>query len=248
MKMIKKLPFAFILAFLFIACDNGNDSSQNDNTPSESINQIMPLGASRVEGARPEFESYRYELWKDLIDGGWEFDFIGTQNDIASYPDYQGQSFDEDHEGRGGWTSGQIRSGIAQWVGQVGVPDIVLFSSPGGNDALQGLPYEDIVDNVNDIIDFFQQENPNVIIIIEQLAPARSDEMTDQLTNYFDRLQQDVVTIAEQQSNNSSQVVIVDMFTGFTDSLLADDVHYNEAGAAFIAEQYYSVLIDILEE
>ena len=33
----------------------------------------------------------------------------------------------------------------------------------------------------------------------------------------------------------------------FNDSLLADDVHYNEAGAEFIANKYYNVLINILE-
>lgn len=31
-------------------------------------NKIMPLGASRVQGLTPWFESYRYALWKDLID------------------------------------------------------------------------------------------------------------------------------------------------------------------------------------
>ena len=37
------------------------------------------------------------------------------------------------------------------------------------------------------------------------------------------------------------------MFTGFTDSLFADYVHYNEAGADFIADRYYTVLENILE-
>ena len=67
----------------------------------------MPLGASRVQGNRPEYESFRYELWKDLIDNDWTFDFIGTQTDEATYPIYNNLSFDLDHEGRGGWTSRQ---------------------------------------------------------------------------------------------------------------------------------------------
>lgn len=46
----------------------------------------------------------------------------------------------------------------------------------------------------------------------------------------------------------SSQVMAIDMFTGFTDDFLADDVHYNEAGAEFIATRYYQVLESILEE
>jgi len=32
------------------------------------------------------------------------------------------------------------------------------------------------------------------------------------------------------------------MFTNFSDQLLADDVHYNNLGASFIAQKYYDVL------
>jgi lysophospholipase L1-like esterase len=207
----------------------------------------MPLGASRVDGARPVYESYRYELWKDLLDGGWDFDYVGTRNDEGDYPPYANQDFDSDHEGRGGWTSAQIRSGLNQWLNQAGAPDIVLFSSPGGNDALQNLSYAEALNNINAIIDLLQDANPNVTIIIEQMAPGRSDFMTPQLTDYFNQLQSDVVAIASQQTTSNSQVLVVDMFSGFSDALLADDVHYNQAGAEFIAERYYQVLQSVLE-
>ncbi|HAA17415.1 MAG TPA: hypothetical protein DCP28_01060, partial [Cytophagales bacterium] len=45
---------------------------------STSINKIMPLGASRTAGRRPDHDSYRYWLWQDLVANGWTFDFIGT--------------------------------------------------------------------------------------------------------------------------------------------------------------------------
>ena len=176
------------------------------------------------------------------------FDFVGTQNDLASYPDYNGQRFDADHEGRGGWTSGQILSEINDWLDQIDTPDIVLFSSPGGNDALEGLSYDAAVEHVNAIIDAIQASNPNVTIIIEQMAPAHSDQMTPQLSTYFTRMQQDVLSIASEQSTPSSKVLPVDMATGFNDSFLADDVHYNEAGARFIADHYYDVLVGVLRK
>ena len=80
------------------------------------------------------------------------------------------------------------------------------------------------------------------------MAPGHSDIMTTSLTNYFDQLQQDIVTIANEQSTSSSQVIAVDMFTGFTDAMLADDVHYNEKGADFIASRYYNLLVNVLEK
>ncbi len=246
--MTKRLLILVLsIVFIFTSCEEETVSPEN-NTPSTSINKIMPLGASRVEGARPVFESYRYELWKLLIDGGYTFDYIGTVDDESSYPAYAGQSFDLDHEGRGGWTSGQILNGIEGWLSEAGAPDIVLFSSPGGNDALTGQSYEQAVSNVNAIIDIIQTANPNVTIIIEQLAPARSELMTGQLKAFFDQMNKDVVTIAADQSTETSKVVVVDMSTGFTDALLEDDVHYNEAGARFIANRYYDVLKNRLQQ
>lgn len=225
----------------------GKDENSSLKQPSTSINKILPLGASRVEGARPEYESFRYELWKKLIDGAWTFDFIGTQSDNASYQSYKGSNFDIDHQGNGGYTSGQILSGLQGWINETGAPDFVLFSSPGGNDALENLPYDNALQNIYTIVDIIQSSNPNATIYLEQMAPGRSDIMTAELTAYFNQLQQDVAAIAVNQTTESSRVIAVDMYSGFTDNFLADDVHYNELGAKFIANKYYEILINTLE-
>lgn len=250
MKKIANYITIFLLSIFIISCGGSNESISDspENTPNNtsSKNKILCLGASRVEGARPEYESFRYELWKDLIDGGFTFDFVGTQEDNASYPNYQGKSFDKDHEGRGGWKSGQIVNGISNWLNQTGAPDIVLFSAPAGNDALAGDDYTTALNNVKAIVDAIQKKNPNVTILIEELAPAKTFLMTPNLTAFFTQMHQDVKTIATTKSTATSKVIAVDMHTGFTDSLLADEVHYNTAGAAFIAERYYDVLEDLL--
>ena len=143
----------FILITLLIITGCSDEDPTGPVIPNESINKIMPLGASRVQGARPVHESFRYELWKQLVDGGFTFDFIGTVDDPFQYPEYQGLTFDDDHEGRGGFTSGQILSGISGWLDEAGIPDIVLFSSPGGNDLLSNRSYSDALANINEIID-----------------------------------------------------------------------------------------------
>jgi lysophospholipase L1-like esterase len=245
MDITKKILLIGLSLLIISACNNDDDTIPIEQ--SNSINKILPLGASRVEGARPEYESYRYELWKDLKENNWTFDFIGTQSDNASYASFNDENFDVDHEGRAGWTSGQILAELNNWLNQAGSPDIVLFSSPGGNDGLEGLPYDQAVSNINSIIDILQENNPNVIIIIEQMAPGRSDIMNSELTNYFNQMQQEVVNISNNQTTSKSKVISVDMFTGFNDNLLADDVHYNEAGAEFIANRYYNILINVLE-
>ena len=100
MKLTVRILVLGISLMMFNACDKDDDSTPKP--PSTSINKILPLGASRVEGLRPEYEGFRYELWKDLIDGDWTFDFIGTRTDNASYPSYNGNDFDVDHDGGGG--------------------------------------------------------------------------------------------------------------------------------------------------
>ncbi|MEM9921265.1 MAG: GDSL-type esterase/lipase family protein, partial [Bacteroidota bacterium] len=235
-----------LIGCCLVSCED--DDSPQPMPPSQSLNKIMPLGASRVEGNRPEFESFRYELWKLLVDGEWDIDYIGTLEDEASYENFSDLPFDNEHEGRGGWTSGRILDGIDDWLEQTGAPDIVLFSSPGGNDALTNLPYDQTISNINDIIDRLQAVNPNVTILIEQLAPGMSSIMTPELTSYFNNLKEEVVQIATQQTTDNSRVIPVNMSDGFTDAFLADDVHYNEAGARFIAERYYDALEGVLKK
>ncbi len=245
LKIIVKIV---ILYLLLIGCKKNKETECEEITISHSINKIMPLGASRVEGSNPDFESFRYELWKKLKQNNWTFDFIGTQCDNATYEAVNGGAFDINHEGRGGWTSGQLLDGISEWLGQTGPPDLVLFSSPGGNDLLQGLAYDDAISNVNAIIDCIQTANSEVTILIEQPAPGKSEFMTPSLTASFNQMQQDIPVIASSQTNALSKVIAVDMYTGFNDSYLADDVHYNNLGAAFIANRYYDVLIDLLKQ
>ena len=99
-KAMKKLFAIATLAILFLnACQK--------NTPPESLaTKILPLGASRVQGDPPNYHSYRYKLWKKLVENGWSVDFVGTQVDPKSYPLVSDEVFDPHHEGHSGYTSG----------------------------------------------------------------------------------------------------------------------------------------------
>lgn len=248
---MKKLTHGMMIVIAVVllgSCESVADSGGGSQSTSTTI---MPLGASRVEGNRPEYESFRYPLWERLVESGRDVDFIGTRVDEAVYPDVNNVGFDRDHQGSAGWTSGQIREALPGWLNEVGAPDIVLFSSPGGNDALEELPFNDAVANVNAIIDELQQANPNVTIVIEQMAPAKSYLMVDDLADFIEQIRQEVSTIASDQTTGSSRVLVVDMFSGFSDAggddLLADDVHYNQSGANFVADRYFAVLEDVIE-
>lgn len=81
------------------------------------------------------------------------------------------------------------------------------------------------------------------------------------IDGFVDRLRQNIdafglissqsTEITEPMLNRDNALISGDrhryMFTGFTDGLVADDVHYNGVGAQFIADRYYSVLEDAFQ-
>lgn len=208
------------------------------NTTFPNGAEILPLGDSRVAGDRPVYESYRYELWKNLLDNGWTFDLVGDQTDGAAYPEYDNLSFDPDHAGVSGATSGQTLDRVRETISTENAPDIVLLGI-GGNDYLQGAGTpEEAIDNINEIIDHLQTANPEVVIFLEQIAPAFSLFMFPSVQADFDQFNADILVTAAAQSDGDSIVIAVDMATDWSDSYLADIVHYNESGAKVVADRY----------
>lgn len=89
---IEHSDLSHLLLVIFCTClllgcqsDELDQGNASDEDTIDIPNKIMPLGASRVQGFSPWFESYRYELWKDLIDGGWEFSQKFKVNNLKTW-------------------------------------------------------------------------------------------------------------------------------------------------------------------
>ena len=186
------------------------------------------------------YESYRYELWKNLIDNNYNFDFIGREKDYGTYPLYAGLEFDNDHEGSGGFESEDVLANIDEILTTIASPDIVLLSI-GGNDLLDGgNPPSEPISNIVELVGILQTHNSNITIFLEKIAPANNETMTSSLTNKLNDFNSQIVSIANSLTSNTSKVIALDMNTNFNESYLADDVHYNELGAKFIADIYFN--------
>ena len=98
--------------------------------------KVMPLGDSWTSGHRG-YVSYRYDLWFDLIDAGFDVDFVGNlkntyhDTNLDWYPEYL-TTFDRDHEGWWGYRTDELVT-IARGSSSRHQPDIVLLWA-GGND------------------------------------------------------------------------------------------------------------------
>lgn len=208
------------------------------HTLTDSTINILPLGDSRVEGATPEFESYRYELWKNLIANDWDVDFIGDRVDLGEYAQVSGRCFDNEHEGTGGAVTADILETLNNTTFE-STPEVVLLGI-GGNDLLgEELTVTEIVANIRQIIGQLQAENPNVTIFVEQIAPGTDAFMTPEMTVTFERFNDSIPNVAASTSTGTSNVVSLNMAAGWSDSYMADDVHYNAAGAKVVADLYY---------
>ena len=185
------------------------------------------------------YESYRYELWKKCVQNNFQIDFIGQQFDDGTYPNFMGVSFDRDHEGIGGIESEGVLNNIEEVLLQTNDLDAVLLCV-GGNDLLGGDDPQTVIDNIALIIDEIQNRFPNIIIFLEQIAPGNNETMTNDLSLKLSEFNDLIYQTATAYSNQNTSVIVVDMNTNFTVNLLADDVHYNQDGAVFIAEQYFS--------
>ena len=185
------------------------------------------------------YESYRYELWKKCVQNNFQIDFIGQQFDDGTYPNFMGISFDRDHEGIGGIESEGVLNNIEEVLLQTNDLDAVLLCV-GGNDLLGGDDPQTVIDNIALIIDEIQNRFPNIIIFLEQIAPGNNETMTNDLSLKLSEFNDLIYQTATAYSNQNTSVIAVDMNTNFTVNLLADDVHYNQDGAVFVAEQYFS--------
>ena len=216
-KHIKPFLIIFLLGLLiqFVSCKKGDDDG---------------------------YESYRYELWKKCISNNYTIDFLGMQYDDGNYPDFNGFSFDRDHEGIGGIETEGVLDNIDEVLQQVNDFNIVLLCI-GGNDLLNGIDDpQTAIDNIHLIIDAIQNAHPDVTIFIEKIAPGNNEIMTPEFQLKLDEFNQLIAALAPIQTNANSNVIAVDMYTGFTENLLADDVHYNQEGALFIAERYFNAI------
>ncbi|NLX49492.1 MAG: hypothetical protein GXY82_06410 [Methanospirillum sp.] len=210
--------------------------------------KVMPLGDSITKGGVSTAEeakhpTYRYWLWNDLAENGYDVDFVGSWR----MPNFTRFSFDQDNEGHGGYSSDEILHGVeddrwepgslATWIRGYDY-DVVLLLI-GMNDVLRGVPTNESSTNIEKIITVLRQKNPAVTVFIGTLPP----------TSYYRQslidLNQEILRIADRTSRAGSPVIVVDHYYGYNgkeDNQAPDFVHPNESGEKKIAKNWYSAL------
>lgn len=224
--------------------------------------RILPLGDS-ITQAVVDRASYRYPLWKKLVDAGLEFDFVGSlekhfpmrSESDPPHPGYRGRSFDRDHEGHFGWTADEIIDGrrfdngsgdgrLAEWL--TGYDADIALVHLGTNDAFRDGSHESTVRELKEIIGILRADNPEVVVLLAKLIPVgqgpRSADVIESLNEAIQRL-------APAVSTERSPVILVDHFSGFDPGAHTyDGVHPNEAGEKLMAERWFDAIMAVTRD
>ena len=225
--------------------------------------RIMPMGDSVTSrGDSPE-SSYRFWLYSDLTNAGFQFDngggtltFVGNESGVSdgapanSWPDeeYEGgnSSFD-------GWTTQNGVDDIPNAVSQN--PDIVLLDL-GANDYNDGAaPLKtnllEVQMNLETIIQGFAAQNANIVILLAVptpwVIPAGSGPGPRQFMN---SLGSAVNKAAHDQRKLGVDVVVVNLHGGFNPRVGADTTdgsHPDIKGEQQIARKFFNALRPILK-
>jgi lysophospholipase L1-like esterase len=210
--------------------------------PASGPCKILPFGDSITEGY-PVFGGYRMELFRLARADDHEITFVGS---VANGPTtVDGMPFPRNHEGHGAHTI-EGAMGIAQFVDSSMTnytPDIVTLMI-GTNDINGNVNVASAPTRLGALLDDIYAVDPNVLIILAQIVPTRSDGTNQAVQTYNAAMP----ALVSQRTSAGRHLILVDMYEAFTrdgdykTALLGDNLHPNEAGYTRMGATWYAVV------
>lgn len=252
--MIRTIVLAGVAAVFALSMLASSAPAGDVEEPDVRPVRIVCIGDSITQGRRGGGEhamtfSYRYPLWKMMVDAQAKVDFVGSLrggfNGDADWQPYQGQEFDRDHEGHWGWRTQGIRERLEGWL-EGYTPDIALILL-GSNDR-RGIDsgektIADTADEMRRIIEILRADNPNVRVLIGHVFHAWDP---------FPEMNRAFAALAEEMTTEESSVSVVNHSEGWIShperagTHTVDWVHPNRRGDLFLAINWFEAIQDDL--
>ncbi|MBN1392538.1 MAG: hypothetical protein JW947_07025 [Sedimentisphaerales bacterium] len=204
--------------------------------------KIMPLGDSITVGVgSTSFNGYRKPLYEAMVTNGYNFDFVGTQNN--------GDFSDPQHEGHSGWhaekpdTIYDINDQVYGWL--VAYPADIVLLHIGTNDISSGGQNANEVSNILDEIDRFSID----IKVILALIVNRRKDASASLQQATTQFNVDVNNMAQNRIAAGDDIAIVNMESALDYNIpgdMYDTLHPNDSGYSKMANVWFNMLDSII--
>lgn len=196
---------------------------------------IMLLGDSITQSTKNYF-SYRYYLWKKLLDSDVNFDFVGSMTTNhggnPQWPNYLGRNFDSDHQSHWGLRADEVFNILKQKTHK---PNIVLLHL-GTNDEIQGQSVASTKNDLRNIVANLRNKNPKVIVFLAKIIPYR--------TTLNPILNNSLTSLVSELNTVNSPVLLVDQHSGFdVNADTFDRIHPNNSGEKKMANRWYDAIM-----
>lgn len=146
----------------------------------------MPLGDS-ITQAYVGRVGYRYRLWKQMVDAGMNFEWIGSltehsKNGLKTIPnppsldelnpDYKGLTFPREHEGHSGWRTDQILKDMKGWLPTYTCKPTCVMLHLGSNDMMQGNSVSSTLNELDSLINILKDSGADPTILLAVPIPS----------------------------------------------------------------------------
>lgn len=216
--------------------------------PATGACKIMPFGDSITQGFNVA-GGYRAPLFHLALEANRQITFVGSANDY-SVPTVDGMTFPRNHEGHGGFTI-EGNNGIARFVATsipAYEPDIITLMI-GTNDINGNNNLPDAPNRLGKLLDSIFMRDPNILVVLAQIVPSRTDGTNNAIKTYNAAMP----ALVSSRVAQGQHIVLVDMYTAFTkdanykQSVLADNLHPNQAGYDLMADVWFDALSPYLK-
>ncbi|MCB7480568.1 arylesterase [Christiangramia sediminis] len=199
--------------------ETSEESVENENSAQQKKKVILFFGDSLTAGYGLEQGEGFPEILQEKIDS-------------------LGLSYQVVNAGLSGETSAGGKNRI-DWVLKQNVDVFVL--ELGANDGLRGIPLEETRNNLQQIIDFVREQNPDIEIILAgmQIPPNMGQDYTSEFKAIFPEL-------AKKNEVHLIKFLLEDV-AGNPDLNQQDGIHPTVEGQEIVADNVWEVLKDVLQ-
>ena len=210
-------------------------AAYNPCPPSGQPCKILPLGDSITEGLGSTHSgAYRVDLFHRALGASKRITFVGSRRAGPSMVD--GTTFPRNHEGYSGYTIDQI-AGMIPRIVDADPPHIILLMI-GTNDMYR-MGAAEAPRRLETLLDKLLAAIPDGLLVAAQIIPLPRN------TN-VEAYNAAIPALVQKRAAEGKHIVLVDQFTGFPNSELADGVHPNDVGYRRMAGVWYGAIDDFL--